>query len=109
MFTAGGAIGGYCAIGRAMIARIPAMMMTMAITTAKIGRSMKKRDTLWLLPGRHGGLWAAGWPERGMDRGGRGGHHLHRRAWLGRLQAFDDQAVTGRQAGRHQPLIAHGP
>src|SRR5579859_5617208 len=109
MFTAGGAIGGYCAIGRAMIARIPAMLMTMAITTAKIGRSMKKRDTLGLLPRRHGGLCAARWPECGMDRGGSGGRHLHQRARLGRLQTFDDQAVTGRQAGCHEPLIAHGP
>ena len=36
---------GYCAIGRERIASTPASMMTMAMTIAKIGRSMKKRDT----------------------------------------------------------------
>jgi hypothetical protein len=35
---------GYCSIGRVVIASAPATMMTMAITIAKIGRSMKKRD-----------------------------------------------------------------
>ena len=44
MVTAGGAMVGYCAIGRVKIASPPANMMTMAITQAKIGRSMKKRD-----------------------------------------------------------------
>ena len=44
-----------------------------------------------------------------MDRGRSGERHLHRRAGLGRLQTFDDQAVTRSQAGGHEPLIAHGP
>ena len=44
MFTAGGAMFGYCAIGSAVIDSAPATMMTMAITQAKTGRSMKKRD-----------------------------------------------------------------
>ena len=35
---------GYWAIGRLRIASTPASMMMMAMTQAKIGRSMKKRD-----------------------------------------------------------------
>src|SRR4051794_4459239 len=38
----GGAIAGYCAIGSERMERPPANMMTIAITQAKIGRSMKK-------------------------------------------------------------------
>ncbi len=41
--TAGGAIVGYCAIGSVRTDRNPATMMTMAMTQAKMGRSMKKR------------------------------------------------------------------
>src|SRR5258706_16343678 len=44
MVTAGGAIIGYCEIGRRVIEMMPAMLMISAITQATIGRSMKKRD-----------------------------------------------------------------
>ena len=37
----GGAMSGYCAIGKLGIAKLPASMITIAITHAKIGRSMK--------------------------------------------------------------------
>src|SRR6266404_43661 len=43
--TAGGAILGYCATGKVTTARAPAIIRTMAITQAKIGRSMKNFDT----------------------------------------------------------------
>ncbi len=46
MVTAGGAMVGYWAIGRTRIASMPASMMMMATTAAKIGRSMKKRDNI---------------------------------------------------------------
>src|SRR5262245_48397857 len=39
----GGAMLGYCAIGRRTIAMPPANMITSAMTHAKMGRSMKKR------------------------------------------------------------------
>ena len=45
MATAGGATLGYCAMGSVFTARPPTIMMTMAMTHAKIGRSMKKSDT----------------------------------------------------------------
>jgi hypothetical protein len=38
----GGAISGYCAIGSVNSAMAPTSVMTMLITPAKIGRSMKK-------------------------------------------------------------------
>jgi len=37
---------GYWAIGRVRMARAPASMMTIATTHAKIGRSMKKRESM---------------------------------------------------------------
>jgi hypothetical protein len=40
----GGVICGYCATGRFGIATRPASVMTIDITEAKIGRSMKKRE-----------------------------------------------------------------
>src|SRR5580658_2832364 len=42
MEMAGGAMAGYCAMGSVVTARAPISMMTMAITQAKTGRSMKK-------------------------------------------------------------------
>ena len=40
----GGAMLGYCAIGRRVIDMAPASMITSAMTHAKMGRSMKKCD-----------------------------------------------------------------
>src|SRR5262249_52326538 len=42
MAMAGGAMLGYCEMGRVLMASAPASMTTMASTQAKIGRSMKK-------------------------------------------------------------------
>src|SRR6266436_1744531 len=44
--TAGGVIGGYCAMGRANSAISPVRVMKMDSTAAKIGRSMKKREIM---------------------------------------------------------------
>src|SRR5690242_17463955 len=44
--TTGGAISGYCAIGRFLIAASPASTMKIESTAAKIGRSMKKRENM---------------------------------------------------------------
>src|SRR6185436_13134918 len=40
----GGAMLGYCAMGRLVIESAPASMITIAMTHAKTGRSMKNRD-----------------------------------------------------------------
>src|SRR3569833_3191563 len=45
MEIAGGAMGGYCATGRVATERPPASMITIAITQAKMGLSMKKLTT----------------------------------------------------------------
>src|SRR5690349_596219 len=42
MEMAGGAMLGYCAMGRVVMASAPASITTIASTQAKIGRSMKK-------------------------------------------------------------------
>src|ERR1019366_9161055 len=67
--TCGGEIGGYCAIGNENTASAPASVITMDSTVAKIGRSMKKCDSMsgspncrslrclrWLPEGGHGDL-----------------------------------------------------
>jgi len=38
---AGGAMAGYCATGKVMMEITPAIMMTIAMTHAKMGRSIK--------------------------------------------------------------------
>src|SRR5450830_1806605 len=48
MAIVGCAIVGYCAIGKVLIATMPANITMMAITHAKIGRSMKKRAMKFL-------------------------------------------------------------
>src|SRR3982750_2224261 len=56
--TTGGAISGYWAIGSERMAARPAMMKNVAMTTAKIGRSMKKRENMMGGPCRQ--LFGAG-------------------------------------------------
>jgi hypothetical protein len=46
MPTEGGAMAGYCRTGRLTTATAPAIMTMMAMTHAKMGRSMKKRDSM---------------------------------------------------------------
>jgi len=43
MAMVGGAMAGYCATGNEVMASPPASMRTIAMTKAKIGRSMKNR------------------------------------------------------------------
>src|SRR4029077_4735260 len=47
--TTGGAISGYCAMGRLRIADRPASARSPESTAAKIGRSMKKRENMDLV------------------------------------------------------------
>ena len=54
---------GYCETGRVVMAMAPAIMMTMAMTQAKMGRSMKKRATGYLA------LGVAGAPGAAADKG----------------------------------------
>ena len=77
--TAGGAIVGYCAIGRVRSGMPPASMMTIAITQAKTGRSMKKR--------------AISMPVTVAERSA-AGCGMHRHVGLRFLQALHDQPVA---------------
>ena len=66
MLTVGGAISGYSDIGNARSTNAPAMVMMIARTAAKIGRSMKKWEkrtvvTLGERCNRHG--WERSWPS----------------------------------------------
>ncbi len=69
--TTGGAISGYCAIGKTRIAARPASTMNSAMTTAKMGRSMKKRESM-AAPYFFGGVSPAlgGGPFPGAPGGG---------------------------------------
>ena len=93
MLMAGGAMAGYCATGSVAIASAPASMMTIAMTQAKTGRSMKKRDMACRL-------------IRCRRRGGGNTRHA---AWTYFLHALDDHAITGCQTRRDQPTITKGP
>src|ERR1700742_13905 len=98
MAMAGGAMLGYCAIGRGLMASAPPSMMTMARTHANIGRSIKKSDTRLLLRllRRTGGCR--------FELIGRHFVWVYHAAWAHRLDADRDDLVARRHAGAHQPL-----
>src|SRR5580704_19021746 len=102
MAIAGGAMLGYCAIGRVRIASPPPSMMTMARTHANIGRSMKKSDTRLLLRL----LRRTG--SRRFELVGRHFMRVYHAAGAHRLDADDDDLIARRHARAHQPLIAYG-
>src|SRR3984885_13210844 len=103
MEIAGGAMLGYCATGRVTTASPPASMITIAITHAKIGRSMKKLATAPFLRARGG---------RGRRSGCRcGGLHFlwfYRGAGFCELHAFNNHTVASLHAVGHEPLVADG-
>src|SRR5260221_11555098 len=90
--TEGGAIGGYCSIGRPKIANANATMIRMAMTIAKIGRSMKNLAML-LRPS-------------GLDRRLDGVHETSR---LRFLHPGHDHPFASVQSILHHPLVAQGP
>src|SRR6202034_4394214 len=100
----GGAMAGYCAMGSVVTARAPISMMTMAITQAKTGRSMKKLTMAGALLCRV--LSSRGWRLRRLFARWPVllGHHFG--AGLRRLDPLDNHTVSGFEARRHQPLIA---
>src|SRR5215510_4856849 len=90
----GGAISGYCAIGRRENDTPPTITKTIETTAAKIGRSMKKCEMRIALPARSVGL--------GLRAARRGRHRLivgrHLLSLTHAHQAVDDDAIVGRQA-----------
>src|SRR5689334_19144878 len=70
---AGGAMAGYCDTGSFRIERTPAIMMMIASTHAKIGRSMKNLAMAWSSPAQGAfGLAAAGADAAGAGAAGAG-------------------------------------
>src|SRR5882762_7120384 len=89
--TEGGAIGGYCSIGSVKTDKAPATMIRMAMTIAKIGRSMKN---LAMLLGLSGGY-------RRLDRA-----HDHSRLHL--LHPGHDHPLAFVQSALYHPSVAQG-
>src|SRR5688572_2684663 len=107
MLTLVGAMSGYCSIGNSRIAPAPASMITIEITHAKIGRSMKTREIMlasavhWLRAARWGALPG----QRAL-----GPWELDHLDGLPRLHlvgALDDQSITRDQARVDEPLVTH--
>src|SRR6218665_66613 len=91
-----GAMSGYCSSDMRLMDRPPASMMTMAMTQAKMGRSMKKRAIVRsLLHGR---------AAQHLGHLGAGRHGVHYLAHHNLVAAFDDQSFAGSQATGHAPL-----
>src|SRR5580698_2209429 len=96
---------GYCATGRVTTASPPANMITIAITHAKIGRSMKKLTTVPFLRARD---------RRGCRSGCRravrcGGLHFlwfYRGSGFRELHTFDNDTVASLHAVRYEPFVA---
>src|SRR5712691_4276989 len=99
--TVGGAISGYCATGNTCQATSPASVMMIAMTEAKIGRSMKNRDMApCLLCGRR---------RRGLGFRGRLRTHRGTRPQL--EQVVENDSVAGVEAAEDHPVgtdpVAH--
>src|SRR5258706_1229609 len=128
--TTGGAISGYCAIGRWRIAERPASTRNTEITAAKIGRSIKKRENIFLpslrllLRRRGGGRWRRlgrlvrlAIRRLGRHRSRCGGRPTPSRALRGRAPPFDKRPrpqlrdpLSEHPFARREPALAasHG-
>src|SRR5438105_7495599 len=103
--TTGGAMSGYCAIGRLRIAARPASTIKIDSTAAKIGRSMKKRENMGRLFLR---LWFLRLGRRLAGRIGIGVGDAHRRARPQAHQSLGDHAIAGLHALVDHPGVT-GP
>src|SRR5260370_6539336 len=116
--TVGGTISGYSLIGSTGIARIPAAVMRIASTVAKIGRSMKN-DEMFIGRATLRGFGRCG-RRTGRGRVGAHGHRLRRHGEarmrtlgaihdddVSRLQAFADDAQPVDHAAELDAAILH--
>src|SRR5580698_8488523 len=93
---------GYCAIGSLAIATSPVIVITRAITAAKIGRSMKKwesmrRLSLFLRCRRRGS-------RIGGRRLGRCGDNSYRRTGRKLHDSLGDNRLAGAKAASDEPV-----
>src|SRR5204862_5848976 len=93
---------GYCGTGRLKLAMTPAIVMMIASTVAKIGRSMKKREKLPM------GLARGGLGGGGRRRGRCRGHFapLDRSPGTNLHEVVDDHEVALREPGGHDGVGA---
>src|SRR5579884_3544959 len=105
MFTCGGAMSGYCSIGRLRMLKAPASMMTMAMTQAKTGRSMKMREIMPRSAPRAGVGARLVLGDR-LRRARR--HRPHLLAGLDAVEALGDHPLARLEPGGHQPARADG-
>src|SRR6266566_8866112 len=84
----GGAISGYCAIGSVESAITPTSVMTMLMTPAKIGRSIKKCGKFTAFTPRPGSplFWFLGWSDARLRLRSRRCFLRHRCNFHSRLQ-----------------------
>src|SRR5215213_1568883 len=91
--TVGGAMSGYCEIGRVAHASCPAMTMTIAMTPASTGRSMKNFENMSV--GRGGRCF--GGRRRGLCHDCRARIQLH--------QVVQNDGVADIQAFANDPVL----
>src|SRR5436190_11844139 len=110
----GGAISGYCAIGSVKSAITPTSVITMLITPAKIGRSMKKCGKFIAIaiapePRSFCGLGLSDVRLRVWSGVGRLGHRRNVHAGLQQLQTRGNNLLAILQPALHNPFaFEHG-
>src|SRR5438046_2693366 len=102
----GGAIWGYCAIGSVESAMTPTSVITMLITPAKIGRSIKKWGKFIALAPEDVrlSLWLFGWRGAGRLCRGLFRNWLNRHPRLDQLQPCRNHLLTVLQSTLHDPF-----
>ena len=83
--TVGGVMSGYCAIGRLLKVNAPASTIATAMTIAKIGRSMKNRENIFV---SFEELFCDGFHGHAVAHLEHGGRHVA----VGRFKARGDNA-----------------
>src|SRR4051794_16564769 len=102
----GGAIWGYCAMGSVESAMTPTSVITMLITPAKIGRSIKKWGK-FIAPAPEDvrlSLWLFGWRGAGRLCRGLFWNWLNRHPRLDQLQPRRNHLLTVLQSTLHDPF-----
>src|SRR6516162_7554940 len=90
-------------MGSCTIATSPAMQITMEMTTEKIGRSMKKWESMSRFPLAFRGRARRLRKRRRLLRSGR---HFHRRSGRELHHAVDHDVVTRAEAIGDEPVLA---
>src|SRR6516165_12532160 len=106
--TVGGVMLGNCSIGKPQRAMPPAIIVMIAITLAKIGRSMKNRENMswWWPERRNSGTIHCGGEVLAL---GLGENRVDLQVGAGAQQALDDDAVLGPDLARDHTQVIDPP